>query len=69
MKRYDYTLEQGYYDKSPYATMYEDNLKGEWVKYEVVEALVNSIMFHLNQDKEGDYFLTKESYKELFDRT
>lgn len=32
-------------------------------KYRLLE---QEFLFHLNQDKDGDFFLTKESYNELF---
>ena len=42
--------------------------EGPLVKYEDVEEYINTILFHLNKDKDGSYFLTEESYKELFDK-
>lgn len=43
---------------------------GTWVRYTDVTPtleIVRKLLLHLNKDKDGSYFLTAESYKEIFD--
>ena len=54
MKRYNSEATYGYMEENP---------NGVYIEYTYLE----KILQHLNQDKDGDYFLTKESFKEIFE--
>lgn len=45
---------------------YPRNIEDAIKEIELLRRFRNDIEFHLNQDKDGSYFLTQESYYDIF---